>query len=200
MTSLIWILIAFAAGSIPTSVWAGKLFLGLDIRHFGDGNPGATNVIRAGSPLLGVITLLFDVCKAAIPVGFCYFNLQIRGVPMLLISIAPVLGHMYSPFLGFKGGKALAATLGIWIGLTLWKASSAAVLGVVLGILLLINTGWAVLFSMVVTLIALLFFTNEPLFLGTWIIITTLLAWTHREDLSTPLAMNQKVRKFLQRS
>ena len=200
MNSLIWILIAFIAGSTPTSVWIGKLFLGLDIRLYGDGNPGATNVIRAGSPMLGVITLLLDVCKAAIPVGFCYFNLQIRGVPMLLISIAPVLGHMFSPFLAFKGGKALAATLGVWIGLTIWKASSAAVLGVVMGVLLLTTTGWAVLFSMIMILVSLLIFSLDPLFYGTWFFITVLLARAHRKDLVHPPGLNQRIKKLFQRN
>jgi glycerol-3-phosphate acyltransferase PlsY len=200
MKSLIWILIAFSAGSIPTSVWIGKLFLGLDIRLYGDGNPGATNVIRAGSPMLGVITLLLDVCKAAVPVGFCYFNLQIRGVPMLLISVSPVLGHMFSPFLRFKGGKALASTLGTWIGLTIWKASSAAVLGVVIGVLFLTTTGWAVLFSMLITLIMLLIFALDPLFYGTWFFITILLAWAHRKDLVNPPGINQRIKKLFQRN
>jgi glycerol-3-phosphate acyltransferase PlsY len=200
MSSLIWILIAFTAGSIPTSVWMGKLFLGLDIRNYGDGNPGATNVIRAGSPLLGVVTLLLDVCKAAIPVGICYFNLQIRGAPLVLISIAPVLGHMFSPFLKFKGGKALASTLGVWIGLTLWKASGAAVLGVVLGVLLLNTTGWAVILSMLMILASLMIFILDPLFYSTWLIITTLLAWAHRKDLAIPPRLNQKIKNILHRN
>jgi glycerol-3-phosphate acyltransferase PlsY len=198
MRSLIWILIAFAAGSIPTSVWIGKLVLGLDIRSYGDGNPGATNVIRAGSPALGVITLLLDVCKAAIPVGICYFNLQFRGIPMVLISIAPVLGHMFSPFLGFKGGKALAATLGVWIGLTIWRASSAAVLGVVLGVLVLNTTGWAVILSMFMILGSLLIFNLDPLLYSSWFLITASLAWAHRMDLTTPLGLNKRITKVFQ--
>lgn len=195
---MIWILIAFAAGSIPTSVWIGKLVLGLDIRSYGDGNPGATNVIRAGSPALGVITLLLDVCKAAIPVGICYFNLQFRGIPMVLISIAPVLGHMFSPFLGFKGGKALAATLGVWIGLTIWRASSAAVLGVVLGVLVLNTTGWAVILSMFMILGSLLIFNLDPLLYSSWFLITASLAWAHRMDLTTPLGLNKRITKVFQ--
>jgi glycerol-3-phosphate acyltransferase PlsY len=137
MQYLTWILISFLSGSIPFSVWLGRIFLGLDIRQFGDGNPGATNVFKAGSPLLGTITLLLDVTKAAIPVGLSYSTLNYRGIPMFLIAIAPLVGHTFSPFLGFKGGKALATTLGIWIGLTTWQASLPAVFGVVLGIVIL---------------------------------------------------------------
>jgi len=200
MTSLFWILIAFASGSIPTSVWLGKVFLNLDIRQYGDGNPGATNVFRAGSPILGVITLLFDVCKAALPVGICYSTLHIRGLPMLLISIAPVLGHMFSPFLEFKGGKALAATLGVWIGLTIWKASSAAVLGAVIGILILSTPGWTMMLAMLLILLSLLVFDQDPLFYGTWVFLTILLAWAHKMDLTSPPGFNQRIKKIFQKS
>jgi glycerol-3-phosphate acyltransferase PlsY len=198
MIVLIWIMIAFIAGSIPTSVWLGKTFLKLDIRQYGDGNPGATNVFRAGSPVLGVITLFSDISKAAIPVGFCYHNLNLRGVPMLLISVAPVLGHMFSPFLGFKGGKALAATLGVWIGLTIWQASIPAALGAVIGILFLSTPGWSMMLAMLFILLSLIIFDQEPLFYGTWIFLTVLLSWAHKMDLTAPPGLNQRIKKIFQ--
>jgi glycerol-3-phosphate acyltransferase PlsY len=199
MSPIHWILVAFLSGSIPTSVWLGRLFLGRDIREYGDGNPGATNVFRAGSPVLGVISLLLDVCKAAIPVGICYFNLAYKGLPMLLIASAPLLGHIYSPFLRFKGGKALAATLGVWIGLTTWQVSLPAVTGVIAGILILTTSGWAVIFAMLVILAALLIFFQEPLFLEVWGVQILLLAWTHREDLKKAPMVKDWVKKIFTR-
>ena len=184
MLPLLWILIAFLSGALPTSVWLGKIFLGKDIRQFGDGNPGATNVFRAGSPILGVTSLLLDVTKAALPVAICYFYLGFHGFSMLLIATAPVIGHVFSPFLGFKGGKALAASLGIWIGLTIWKASLPAVIGVTLGILVLNTTGWAVMLAMLAILASLLTYVQIPLFYIVWLLQTLILAWTHRQDLS----------------
>jgi glycerol-3-phosphate acyltransferase PlsY len=77
---------------------------------------------------------MLDISKAAIPVGLSYYNLGIRGIPMYLIAIAPILGHVFSPFLQFHGGKAIAASLGVWIGLTIWKASLVGVVGTILGI------------------------------------------------------------------
>jgi glycerol-3-phosphate acyltransferase PlsY len=129
---MIWValvLIAFLCGSIPFSVWLGKIFLGVDVRQFGDGNPGAANVFRSGSKVVGLLALILDVTKAAVPIGLSYFNLGVRGIPMFLIAIAPILGHIFSPFLGFHGGKALAVSLGVWIGLTIWKASLTGVIG-----------------------------------------------------------------------
>ncbi len=118
MLQVIFILIAFLCGSLPFSIWLGKAMMGLDVRHFGDGNPGAANVYRAGNKLAGLLTLMLDISKAAIPVGLAYHNLGIRGVSMYFIAIAPILGHVFSPFLGFRGGKGLSVALGIWIGLT----------------------------------------------------------------------------------
>jgi glycerol-3-phosphate acyltransferase PlsY len=81
------------------------LFLRVDIRQYGDGNPGATNIYRGGNQLLALLTLLFDVSKAAAPVGIAYYNFGIRGAPMVIIVLAPILGHVFSPFLRFRRGK-----------------------------------------------------------------------------------------------
>ena len=117
MIAFLFILIAFLCGSLPFSVWLGKGLLHLDVRRFGDGNPGAFNVFRAGNKLLGFVALILDVSKAAAPVGLAYFTMGIRGAPMFFIAVVPILGHAFSPFLGFRGGKALATALGVWIGL-----------------------------------------------------------------------------------
>lgn len=183
MSWALFLLLAFLCGSIPFSVWLGRLFLGVDVRRFGDGNPGAANAFRAGSKAIGVLALLLDVAKAAAPVGLAYHNLGFRGVPMLLIAIAPVLGHAFSPFLGFRGGKAIAASLGVWIGLTIWKASLAGVIATLIGIALISVPGWAVMLGMAGILGTLLAWLPDALFLSTWLCVTLLLAWTHRADL-----------------
>lgn len=183
---MLWIpmiLIAFLCGSIPFSVWLGKLFLNVDVRQYGDGNPGAANVFRAGNKVAGLIALLLDVAKAAAPVGFSYFNLGIHGIPMYLISIAPMLGHAFSPFLKFHGGKAIAVSLGVWIGLSVWKASLAGVVGVVIGIVVMSASAWAVMLGLLAILITLLIWIPDPLFLMVWVSQTLLLIYTHRFDL-----------------
>ena len=184
MVPFIFILIAFLCGSLPFSVWLGKLFIGLDVRHFGDGNPGAANVFRAGNKLVGLLALMLDISKAAAPVGLAYFNLGFRGVPMFLIAIAPILGHVFSPFLGFRGGKAISTALGVWIGLTIWKASLAGVIAVLIGIALFTSPGWAVMFGLGGILISLLLWMPDPLLLLVLVGETIILAWTHRTDLS----------------
>jgi acyl phosphate:glycerol-3-phosphate acyltransferase len=178
------VLIAFIAGSLPFSIWLGKILLGKDIRQFGDGNPGAANAFRTGSKLAGILVLLLDVSKAAAPVGLAYFNLGIRGVSMLLIAIAPILGHVFSPFLRFRGGKGLATALGVWIGLTIWKISLPAVVGALIGVALFTSPGWSVMLALCGILLVLFIWVPNPLLLAVWLGETLLLVWTHRHDLT----------------
>jgi glycerol-3-phosphate acyltransferase PlsY len=183
---MIWValvIIAFLCGSLPFSVWLAKIFLRLDVRQYGDGNPGAANVFRSGSKLVGLFALILDVSKAAAPVGISYFNLGIRGIPMFLIAISSILGHVFSPFLGFQGGKAVAASLGVWIGLTIWKASLGGVIGVLIGIALMTSSGWAVMLGLVGILAVMLIWMPNPLLLMVWVGQTLILIWTHRADL-----------------
>ena len=194
------ILISFISGALPFSVWLTRIFLGQDVRQYGDGNPGAANAFRTGNYLVGLLCLLLDISKAAAPVGFAYHNLQIRGITMFLIAIAPMLGHMYSPFLGFKGGKAIATTLGVWIGLTIWKASLPAVIGAVIGITLFTSSGWAVMLAMVAILITLMLWLPDPLFIVIWAAVTLLLVWTHRAHLIHPPHLRNWLKNLLIRS
>ena len=195
------VFIAFVFGSFPFSVWLGILLLGVDVRQYGDGNPGAANVFRTGNKLVGVLSLILDVSKAAAPVGLAYFNIGIRGTAMALIAIAPILGHVFSPFLHFRGGKALTVALGVWIGLTIWKASLVGVIGTVVGIALITSSGWAVLLGLAMILIALLLWMPEPLLLMVWVSETLILAWTHRYDLrQRPALRPWLTRRFTSKS
>ncbi len=189
--------IAFLSGSLPFSLWLGKLFLKMDVRQVGDGNPGATNVFKAGGSVVGLAALLLDVAKAAFPVGLAYHNLGIRGIPMLFIAVAPVIGHVFSPFLGFKGGKGLASALGVWIGLTIWKASLAALVGVIIGIVLTAIPGWAVMLGLAAVLAALFLWIPDPIFLLVWLGETLILAWTHRADLRQRPKLRPWLAKYL---
>ena len=197
MTWILLVFIAYLCGSIPFSVWLGKLFLRVDVRQYGDGNPGAANVFRSGSKVVGLLALILDVAKGAAPVGLAYFNLGIRGIPMYFIAIAPVLGHVFSPFLHFKGGKAIAVSLGVWIGLTIWKASLAGVLGTVIGISLITSSGWAVMLGLSGILATLLIWIPDPLLLFVWASQTLILIWTHRSDLRQKPHLRPWIAKYL---
>jgi len=183
MYSFALIFFSFICGSLPFSVWLGKIFLGLDVRQFGDGNPGATNAYKAGNKMVGFITLILDISKAAAPIGYAYYNLNVRGIPMFFIAIVPIFGHVFSPFLGFRGGKALATALGVWIGLTIWKVSLPAALSALIGIALFTSPGWAVMFALAGILTTLIFWLPDPFLFLIWAAETLILAGTHRTDL-----------------
>jgi glycerol-3-phosphate acyltransferase PlsY len=156
-------------------------------------------VFRSGHSLAGLLALILDVTKAAAPVGLAYFNLDVRGAPMFVIAVAPMLGHAFSPFLGFKGGKALATALGVWIGLTAWKASLIAVVAVVIGNALFTPPGWSVIFALAVLLVTLSIWLPQPLFLSVWLGQTLILAWTHRADLVSRPHLRPWLSGFLRR-
>jgi glycerol-3-phosphate acyltransferase PlsY len=197
MVTLIWMIIAFVCGALPFSVWVGKLALRTEIRNYGDHNPGATNVIRAGGWKWGVPALLLDYLKGAIPVGIAYFVVGFDGFSLVLIALAPVLGHAYSPFLGFRGGKAVAVTFGIWTGLTL--AEVPTVLGLLLGLWfgLVAVSGWAVMLAMLGLLAYLLIFHPDPVLLSVWGGNMLILAWKHRQELMQPPGFRLRQRKNL---
>jgi glycerol-3-phosphate acyltransferase PlsY len=182
MSNLFWILFAFLCGSLPFSVWVTRL-AGKDARSVGDHNPGATNALIVGGLFIGVAALILDVCKAVIPVGLAYQTFGLRGPQMVIIAFAPTLGHAYSPFLKFKGGKAIATALGTWIGLTLWDIPLVMAAGLVIWFQLLKNSGWSVALALASMAVYLLWFRSEPLFFGVLGLQAILLLWKHRDDL-----------------
>jgi acyl phosphate:glycerol-3-phosphate acyltransferase len=180
---LVWVIAAFVSGSLPFSVWVGRLALRSDIRRFGDGNPGAANVLRSGGWRWAALALLLETFKGAIPVGLAQYWGQFEGWALAAVALAPVLGHAFSPFLSFRGGKAVAVTFGIWAGLTLWLVPT--LLGLALGAwyALVRVDGWAVTLAML-SLLAFLWLTQaDPAWLAVWAGNSAILAWKHRVDL-----------------
>jgi glycerol-3-phosphate acyltransferase PlsY len=186
MTNLLWILLAFASGSLPLSLWLGRLALGVDIRQYGDGNPGAANVWRAGGRWWGLLALLLDGFKGLIPVALAKYAGGVEGWPLVAVALAPVVGHAYSPFLGFRGGKALSTTFGIWCGLTLWVVPTVLGLSLAFWLLILRSEAWAVLAGLVILLIFLVSTHAGPELLAVWAGCAALLLWKHRTDFQRP--------------
>jgi glycerol-3-phosphate acyltransferase PlsY len=111
------ILFGYLAGGIPTGYLIVKRLKGYDIRTKGSGNPGTANVYRNAGPLAGAITLVVDALKGFAPV-FLSISLQPRR-PELAIACgaAAIIGHNWTPLLGFKGGKGVATSAGVFLAL-----------------------------------------------------------------------------------
>ncbi|EDU36623.1 glycerol-3-phosphate 1-O-acyltransferase PlsY [Clostridium sporogenes] len=121
MIIIITSVISFLLGSIPTGYFITKKTCGIDIRTKGSGNIGSTNVKRIVGTKISIITQTIDVLKGIIPVVLGIYLSKIIKLPvsidtyLSIIAIAAILGHDYTPFLKFKGGKGVNTTLGVFI-------------------------------------------------------------------------------------
>ena len=178
-----WTAFGFLFGAIPFALLIGRWRLNADIRQYGDKNPGATNVLRAGGVPWFVAALLLDVSKGALPVGLAVHVFGLSGWAVVPIALAPPLGHALSPFLNWQGGKGIAATFGAWIGLVIWPLPLIQMCLLILFTLLFAPSGWAVLATLLATAGIMLGWWPEPAWLAVLAGHTLLLAWTHRADL-----------------
>ena len=184
---LLWTGLGFLLGAMPFSLWLGWLFLRTDVRRYGDGNPGAANAWRAGGWRVGLAALLLDYFKGVVPVGLAHFVFRVSGWALVPVALAPVLGHAFSPFLRFRGGKAIAATFGIWTGLTLGEIPTLLGLSLVSFLAVQTADAWSVILGMAVTLIHLLLRRSPPFMLAIWAGNVLILGWKHRHSLREPI-------------
>lgn len=110
------IALGYLFGSIPFSFLIGKL-RGVDLRTVGSGNTGASNVWRACGFNWFVVALILDIVKGFIPTALAYRIVQVDPVTAILVGLAAMVGHVYPVFLHFRGGKAVATTGGVMLGL-----------------------------------------------------------------------------------
>jgi glycerol-3-phosphate acyltransferase PlsY len=111
--------LSFIFGSIMFSYFIGKFFLHIDIRETQeDHNPGAVNLFKTGRVKWAISGLVMDVLKGYLPIFIAIYAFNFTDAELVVISIAPILGHTFSPFLKFRGGKAIATTIGSWTALT----------------------------------------------------------------------------------
>ena len=144
----------YLAGSVPTGVILAKLFTTKDIRQEGSGNIGATNVYRVLGARLGVLTLVGDVLKGAIPVLLARTLLG-DDLWIAAVALSTFLGHLYPLFLKFRGGKGVATALGIFMVIAPLVVACAA------GVFVLVAVIWRY-----VSLASLAASALMPLFLG----------------------------------
>ncbi len=133
LTSAVLMVLGYLMGSVPFGLILVRFFAGVDVRAVGSGNIGASNVSRAAGKLAGVVTLLFDAGKAALPMILT--RSLLRGSYgdaaathlELLVGVAAFLGHLFPVWIGFKGGKGVATGLGVFAALAPLAAAAALV-------------------------------------------------------------------------
>ncbi|UCE97725.1 MAG: glycerol-3-phosphate acyltransferase [Dehalococcoidia bacterium] len=154
--SIFLIIAAFLLGSCPFSVWIGRLFLKKDITKYGDGNPGAANVFRAGDIKLGLLAVLLDILKGIPFVYITYSVFDLSSWVIVIVGLAAILGHSFSPLLKFRGGKSIAVTFGVIIAIPHIDILAVFTLLTLFGFLLIEQHSWAVMPGPIGTLIYLL--------------------------------------------
>jgi acyl phosphate:glycerol-3-phosphate acyltransferase len=121
--SVVAVVLAYLAGSIPSAVWAGKIFHGIDVREHGSGNAGATNTVRVLGWKTGIPVLLFDLFKGWLAAMLPRFldaapaDSETMMALQIVCGLASILGHVFPIFAGFRGGKGVATTFGVLLAL-----------------------------------------------------------------------------------
>jgi glycerol-3-phosphate acyltransferase PlsY len=183
------LLLAYLLGAIPTAYIAGRLCKGIDIRQHGSKNVGATNVFRVLGKTPGIIVLVCDILKGVLAVVVIpfIFGFQYIGY-FILFGLAAVCGHNWTIFLKFKGGKGVATSLGVLIGLTILIASMRLIvlLCVLIWLGVFFGFGFVSLASMVAVLflplLMVIFFQPlELVILG--VVFCFLVIWRHRPNI-----------------
>lgn len=116
----IFLFTAYLFGSVPSSVWIGKLFFKIDVREFGSGNAGATNTFRVLGKKAGIPVLIIDILKGSAAVGLSYSSGFDPGSDFFInfqiaLGVSALIGHIFPVFAGFRGGKGVATLLGVVI-------------------------------------------------------------------------------------
>jgi glycerol-3-phosphate acyltransferase PlsY len=116
---------SFLCGSVPWALLVGRWARGVDVRKSGSGNIGATNAFRVLGARLGSLVLFLDIVKGALPMFVALWltwTSPLQDFTLVLVALAAMLGHTYSPWVGFKGGKGFATGAGAVAVLTPWSA------------------------------------------------------------------------------
>lgn len=189
---ILCIALAFFLGSIPFGLVIARTFKGIDPRKAGSGNIGSTNVARLCGLPWGILTLFFDIMKGLLPV---LLAVQFLPSPYMqsAVAFAAVAGHVKSPFLGFRGGKGVATTIGALIPLAFWPLLCAVLCCVaVIAVTRYVSLGSMVMSGSLIVFYALFGrFELEPLA----VVLFAMIVWAHRANIGR--LMRGEESKFL---
>jgi len=181
-----WALVAisYLVGATPTSYWVGKAFHGIDLRREGSGNLGATNVFRVLGWKAAVPVVVIDIAKGWIPVGL--FSVWAgASIPWTLaFGAAAIVGHVFSFWVGFRGGKGVATSAGVFLALAPWAVLGAfaawCVLTLPTGYVSLGSIGAAIVLPVLVALTPHRGGAAVPIFS---VALAAFVVWAHRGNI-----------------
>ncbi len=175
-------LLGFLIGTIPCGFLIARIFYKVDIRTKGSGNIGAANALRTIGKTGAAIVLLLDAAKGFAPVFATLHFTTLTAAGSAAVGCAAVVGHVFSPWLGWRGGKGVATSMGVIIALS-WVAGLICAGVWVLGV---VATGYSSVGSIAANSIApfaLLFVTGQAAFTAYGIFAAAFILFTHRENI-----------------
>lgn len=187
------VVLAYLFGSIPSAVWFGQAFYGVDVREYGSGNAGATNTFRVLGAKAGSVVMFVDILKGWTSTNLPYLlDASLVGLPnspqfvnfQLALGVIAVLGHLFPVFAGFRGGKGVATLFGMILAIHM----EAALVCVSVFIVVLLVTHYVSLGSILAGFsfpfsIAFVFKTTVPSVLLYGIAICALILVTHQKNI-----------------
>jgi len=209
MQYIISILIAFLMGAIPWPYIVGKTTKHIDIRKHGSKNPGAGNIFHLVSWRAGIVALLGDMAKGYFALYFIYRLYHFSPVLLTYFGLIAVFGHVFSPFLQFKGGKGAATTLGVFLFILPLVVQARSVL-----LLILVAIPWSIMLIITHSQVVSLFVTVPFFPLVLWfmthdanLVISVIFFCIFMEILGLkstkrewPIAYEKYVKKYFHRS
>lgn len=192
MDYILFSVIAYLLGSIPTAIWVGKSWYDIDVREHGSKNAGATNTFRVLGKKPGIVVLTIDVLKGAIatflPVIFLSGKFETGDETLvqiqILAAIFAVMGHVFPLFAQFKGGKGVATSLGVIIGLQPIAAAICIVIFLIVFILSKYVSLGAISAALAFPLVIKFIIMEESLWLtGFSILLSCLVIFAHRKNI-----------------
>jgi glycerol-3-phosphate acyltransferase PlsY len=180
MSILVWIIIAYVLGSIPFGLVIAKTLCNIDPRTDGSRNIGATNIARLCGLKFGIATLVCDIAKGFVPVFMAASWIE-SSLGLSLVLLAAIFGHAFSCFMGLKGGKAVATTVGAFLAVSFWGTLlSAAMCLTVVGLSGHVSMGSL---TLALALPVFMLVTGNVGFVPAALIVMVLLFWRHKENI-----------------
>lgn len=188
-TTWLVLLLAYLFGAIPAGAWVARLY-GIDIQKVGSGNTGATNILRTLGAGPALVVAAFDVLKGGIAVWLARL-VGIEGYLLGGVALAAVLGHNYSVFLRFTGGKGVATSFGTLLFLDPLLALLTFPVGVAtMGLTRFVSAG-SMIGALTAAVVAIAL--GRPMWeILTVVLLAALVFWTHRENIKRLQAGNER--------
>ncbi|MCL1825831.1 MAG: glycerol-3-phosphate 1-O-acyltransferase PlsY [Betaproteobacteria bacterium] len=177
---------AYIVGSIPFAIVSSRVFGLNDPRSYGSGNPGATNVLRSGSKAAAALTLLGDCMKGWLVVWAAQ-ALGFDTATAALAGLAAFIGHVFSVFLRFKGGKGVATALGVIVGLDLRVALTCLGVWLLIALVSRYSSAAALAAALVAPIVAY-FVSGSTAITLVILTISAILIWRHAANIRRLLA------------